>query len=462
MTWKWVNVICTLLSLFTSVVGNTQDKIVNVEESMENCADFNNTTYEKYRNMKGVYVQYLLLTRRNADCASLFTQDCLNHTQNHTVHFTSTLPTKVIIHGYRVLGRKPSWVSGLAQALLEKEDANILVVDWLLGASYAYNNVVDNYKEVAVQISILINQLSTSGVNLELFHLIGISLGAHVAGFVGTLFKGKLGRITGLDPAGPMFKNADPFDRLDPSDAMFVEAIHTDSDKFGISIPVGHVDFFVNGGLDQTGCVQSSFTSIYGYVICDHMRALHVYMSALNGFCALTGFPCSSYEAFLAGQCTSCDGVFNNICPQIGLLKNSGITASPLPIHGKVYLLTTSEVPFCVHHIMIELKVSQLEKTAVVVLTLVSMQDIKTEQKLYLNKDKTIYKKVIGYPEPLCKIESIHLKNTGALLYRQGNIHFEYVCVSTMPKMRRTDTLCVENIMISRRTPWSHDLIQVC
>lgn len=59
----------------------------------------------------------------------------------------------------RAIGSKPSWVKELAQALLRVEDVNVLVVDWIYCASFAYNLVVHSYKEVAVQVSVLINQL---------------------------------------------------------------------------------------------------------------------------------------------------------------------------------------------------------------------------------------------------------------------------------------------------------------
>lgn len=41
-----------------------------------------------------------------------------------------------------------------------------------------------------------------------------------------------VGRITGLDPAEPHFSQTDPMVRLDPSDAMYVDIIHTDSRPF--------------------------------------------------------------------------------------------------------------------------------------------------------------------------------------------------------------------------------------
>lgn len=449
-----------LLVCITSLVAG-----LDKQQEDERCADLNNTTWQEYRQQQRakLQVQYLLLTRTNLDCAHSFHQESL--TKQPSV-FNTSRPTKVIIHGYRALGSKPSWVKELAHALLRAQDVNVLVVDWVYGASFAYNLVVENYKEVAVQISVLINELQKHGCKLESFHFIGVSLGAHVAGFVGTLFEGKIGRITGLDPAGPMFKGADTFDRLDPSDAQFVDAIHTDSDYFGISIPVGHVDFFLNGGKDQTGCARSRFASIlvyfpvYGYVICDHMRALHVYMSALNGSCPLVGVPCSNYEDFLSGRCVDCD-VFKGTCPVIGLSENSGITVSPVPKEQKLFLITTSLPPFCAHHILLELEVSPLDKSAEVEVTL-RTENLGTEQRLRLQRDSTVYRQVMAHPVALCEIDSITLKNTGARFYRQGEIHIKSVCVSEFPSLRREEPLCVNNIIVRRGAPWSHDFVQVC
>lgn len=426
-------------------------------QSDPECADLSNTTWQQYRQRNKLQVRYLLVTRDTMECAQVFPMESSSKTQS-PVYFNTSRMSKVIVHGYRAMGSKPTWVMELTQVLLRAEDVNVLIVDWVYSASFAYNLVVESYKEVAVQISVLINQLQKQGSKLESFHFIGVSLGAHVVGFVGALFEGKIGRITALDPAGPMFKRADTYDRLDPSDAKFVDAIHTDSDYFGISIPVGHVDFFLNGGNDQTGCARSRFASMYGYVICDHMRAVHVYISALNGSCELTGLPCTSYEDFLMGQCTDCS-VFKGTCPRIGLLENSGITVSPVPKEQKVFLTTTSSPPFCAHHILVELEVSPLDKSAEVELTLIK-ESQKVEKRLRLQTDKSVYRTVLAPQAPLCEIDSITLRNTGARLYRQADIHVRSVCLSQLP--RRETPLCVNKFDVRRGVPWSHDFVQVC
>ncbi|XP_075887012.1 phospholipase A1 member A isoform X4 [Nelusetta ayraudi] len=392
----------------------------------EECAELSNTTWREYRQHGAkLRVQYLLLTRKNEDCAQAFTHQSVADSQQAS-NFVASRPTKVIIHGYRALGSTPSWAKDLAQALLRVQDVNVLVVDWIYSASFAYNVVVQSYKEVAVEISVLISQLQKQGCKLEDFHLIGISLGAHVAGFVGTLFEGKIGRIT----------------------------------DFGISIPIGHVDFFLNGGQDQTGCARSRFASMYGYVICDHMRALHVYMSALNASCPLLGIPCSSFDDFLRGRCRDCNA-FGGECPTIGLSKNSGITVSPLPREQKLFLLTSSSQPFCARHFLLHLEVSPLDKSAELEVAL-KTDNAGKGQRFRLQTGTTVYRMVLSHPVMLCEIHSIELKNTGSRFYRQFNVHVKTVCLSEFPTPRGERPLCVNNFNVRRGAPWSHDFVQVC
>ena len=51
-------------------------------------------------------------------------------------------------------------------------------------------------------------------------------------------------------------------------------------------------------------------------------------------------------------------------------------------------------------------------------------------------KDTTVYRTVLAHPVALCEIDTIELRNTGARLYRQGEIHFKSVCLSEFPSLR--------------------------
>lgn len=86
-------------------------------------------------------------------------------------------------------------------------------------------------------------------------HLIGFSLGAHVTNFVAQSVRPfDIPRISGLDPAMPLYITASADNKLDPSDAKFVDVIHTNALIQGKIERCGHVDFYMNGGVIQPGC----------------------------------------------------------------------------------------------------------------------------------------------------------------------------------------------------------------
>ena len=122
---------------------------------------------------------------------------------------------------------------GIKDLILEGQPNryNVFGVDWSNGAkTINYFQAVANTRVVGAAMAHFIKKLNQySGLKFSDIHLIGHSLGAHISGYAGERIKNpQIGRITGLDPAGPSFyKNLTSL-RLDPTDAHYVDALHTD------------------------------------------------------------------------------------------------------------------------------------------------------------------------------------------------------------------------------------------
>ena len=89
----------------------------------------------------------------------------------------------------------------MKDALLSREDINVVVVAWYNGSHVAYNQAAANCRLVGVQIAHLIEVLhSEVGLAYSSVHIIGYSLGAHVAGYAGRSLRKRghqIARITG-------------------------------------------------------------------------------------------------------------------------------------------------------------------------------------------------------------------------------------------------------------------------
>jgi len=131
---------------------------------------------------------------------------------------------------------------------------NVIGVDWSSCSHVVlYEQSMECAKKVGEFIGDLILWLGEeTGLSPDNVHGVGHSLGGQAISFVSR--KVFISRITSLDPAGPLFTHAEPYHRLDPSDAKFVDVFHTSTNIIGITPAAGHVDFYPNGGAHQPGC----------------------------------------------------------------------------------------------------------------------------------------------------------------------------------------------------------------
>ncbi|XP_014284701.1 pancreatic lipase-related protein 2 [Halyomorpha halys] len=195
-------------------------------------------------------------------------------------------PLVVLIHGYK--GHKEYIPNpDLVKAYLEKGNYNVITVDWgKMAKKPCYHTAVFNTAVAGKCTVRFLQQLySKRGQHWkQATHVVGFSLGAHVAGILGRHLPG-LPRITGLDPALPGFDEHTSGDksRLDTSDALFVDVYHSNSGFKGRPGCLGHVDFYLNNGGSQPGCNNAS---------CNHHRAVEVFAESIKNPEGFFGKPC--------------------------------------------------------------------------------------------------------------------------------------------------------------------------
>uniref|UniRef100_A0A2H1VX22 SFRICE_025738 n=1 Tax=Spodoptera frugiperda TaxID=7108 RepID=A0A2H1VX22_SPOFR len=206
---------------------------------------------------------------------------------------------------------------------------NVIEVNWIRLAGESYTKASGNVGVVAASLNNFIRWLDENDdLEFENFHFVGFDLGAHVAGIAGRNFNAnnKVGRITGLNPTGRHWGAGSQ--RLRSTDATYVEVIHTDTFgalSNGIGDPIGHVNFYPNGGKNQPGCVFHS---------CCHARSFELFAASIKEDNRLKGNRCSSMTQMNLNLCRG------------GLVELGGIDPSKTGESGIYRINTSRRYPF--------------------------------------------------------------------------------------------------------------------
>jgi len=222
--------------------------------------------------------------------------------------------TLLIIDGFLSDSTSPMSQHTKNSALQRASSAqNVIVVDWgrLSGFGSSFGNII----ETGLAYSKVLNNVGPAGGRVADFiafiqreknispsqvWIVGHSLGAHIAGAAGTFYKDRyggqlIGRISGLDPAGPFFnQQVNPDKRLDSGDATFVDIYHSNRGTLGDSEhQTGDINVYINGGDAQPGCEEADSAGFAGY--CSHSYSWKFFDSTYHQeirACPCTGLPC--------------------------------------------------------------------------------------------------------------------------------------------------------------------------
>jgi len=289
--------------------------------------------------------------------------------------FDPKRPTQFLVHGFIDDGTV-KWMKRLTANLLDYGDYNVIIVNWGGGSMPMYSQATANTRVVGLEIGHMVNTMIREfGVNPDDVHCIGHSLGSHTCGYAGEQITG-LGRITGLDPAEPYFQYLPTHVRLDETDAKFVDAIHTDAKTilllgYGMIQPVGHLDFYVNGGSNQPGCdpvniaidaiTEDMVNGIRELGACNHLRSIEFFIDSLISDRKYVGYECGSadaggYDRFLLGQCFSC-GSDNMNCAKFGI--DAALYPTRNRLNVPLYFSTDKDVPYELQHYQVKISLAK-------------------------------------------------------------------------------------------------------
>ncbi|XP_013395075.1 pancreatic triacylglycerol lipase-like [Lingula anatina] len=217
--------------------------------------------------------------------------------------FDGSKKTYFFAHGWLQSGTD-DFNGPLVQALLRKEDANVIVVDW----SSASQNINLLYSSTSAhfvggEVAGVIKSMNGLGLSPKNTNLIGFSLGAKIMQVAGNSLAGdgkKVANFVALDPVAASYKGA----------ADLVQVVHTSAISH---LSSGDIDIFVNKGFVSVNPVRS------------HNVAIDIYTKSIEGGC---GF-------------SACAENDSKSCNRLGY----GVSATGAK--GKLYMTVTSAEKFC-------------------------------------------------------------------------------------------------------------------